>query len=41
MREQTGGRYALLNPGRGVAEQAVAAGAARRRSRRRCASGTA
>ena len=41
MLEQTGGRYALLNPGRRMAEQAVAAGAARRRSRRRFASGTA
>ena len=37
VREQTGGRYALLNPGRGVAEQALAAGAARRASPRRCA----
>ena len=34
LREETGGRYALLNPGRRVAEQALAAGPARGRGRR-------
>ena len=37
---QTGGRYALLNPGRGVAEQALAADRVSARWPRRCASGT-